>query len=60
MPSTDLLPVETAVALSGVSGAAFRKWWRMDPNSPAKIKSGRRVFFRRAEVEQWLARRMPR
>lgn len=55
-----LIPVEQAIALSGVSGASFRAWWRRDPQAPAKVRHGRRVYYDRQEIERWLADLLPR
>lgn len=51
---SDLLTVHGVAELTGLSEGTFR-WWRQVGQGPKSIKLGRRVMYRRADVEKWLA-----
>ncbi|ACZ31089.1 regulatory protein MerR [Xylanimonas cellulosilytica DSM 15894] len=38
----------------GISEETLR-WWRAEGRGPKSFNIGRRVFYRRADVEQWMA-----
>ncbi len=51
----DLLLLEEVAALTRQSVSTLR-WLRHRGEGPAGFRLGRRVVFRRSEVEQWVAR----
>jgi predicted DNA-binding transcriptional regulator AlpA len=52
----DLLLMEEVAALARQSVSTLR-WLRHRGQGPAGFRLGRRVVFRRAEVERWIAQR---
>ena len=51
--NTDLLTLEEAAELLRTSPATLR-WWRHAGTGPKSAKLGRRVVYRRADVERWV------
>ena len=52
----DLLTAQDVAHMTGLSVHTL-SWWRFNGGpGPNYLKLGRRIFYRRAEVEQWLAR----
>jgi predicted DNA-binding transcriptional regulator AlpA len=52
----DLLTAQDVAHMTGLSVHTLR-WWRFNGGpGPKHLKLGWRIFYRRAEVEQWLAR----
>jgi predicted DNA-binding transcriptional regulator AlpA len=51
----DLLTAQDVAHMTGLSVHTL-SWWRFNGGpGPTHLKLGRRVFYRRTEVEQWLA-----
>ena len=47
------ISVPECSALTGISVETLR-YWRAVDEGPASFKLGRRVFYRRSEVERWI------
>jgi excisionase family DNA binding protein len=54
MTDTDLLTITEAAALLRTPVATLR-WWRHQGTGPASFRIGRRVFYRRRDLEAWIA-----
>jgi predicted DNA-binding transcriptional regulator AlpA len=50
----DFMDTQAVSALTGVDAATLR-YWRHADTGPASFKLGRRVVYRRSEVERWIA-----
>ncbi|BCO57180.1 helix-turn-helix domain-containing protein [Mycobacterium intracellulare subsp. intracellulare] len=50
----EFLYTPAVAALTGVDAATLR-YWRHADTGPASFKLGRRVVYRRSEVERWIA-----
>ena len=53
-PEMDLLGVAAASSLLGIAEGTLR-YWRSIGEGPPSFKLGRRVVYRRSEIESWLA-----
>lgn len=54
MTDTYLLTITEAAALLQTPVATLR-WWRHQGTGPASFRIGRRVFYRRRDLEAWIA-----
>ncbi|MFZ4808095.1 MAG: helix-turn-helix transcriptional regulator [Hyphomicrobiaceae bacterium] len=54
MTSDELLPPEAVAAIASNSTITLARW-RRDGTGPRFMKIGRRIFYRRSDVEAWLA-----
>ncbi|WP_319457549.1 MULTISPECIES: helix-turn-helix domain-containing protein [unclassified Mycobacterium] len=50
----DLLGVRTASSYLGIPEATLR-YWRHAGHGPASFKMGRRLVYRREELERWIS-----
>lgn len=50
----DIMDTSAVSAFTGVDPATLR-YWRHADTGPASFKLGRRVVYRRSEVERWIA-----
>lgn len=50
----EFMDTPAVAALTGVDAATLR-YWRHADTGPASFKLGRRVVYRRSEVERWIA-----
>lgn len=51
--TTDLLPQQQLAHILAVSERTLERW-RVEGCGPAYLKAGRRVLYRRSDVDQWL------
>ncbi|MFV1359590.1 helix-turn-helix transcriptional regulator [Mycolicibacterium fortuitum] len=50
---TELIDIETAAKMTGQCVSTMR-WWKAQGVGPKAAKIGRRVMYRRADVEAWI------
>lgn len=50
----DLMTVEEVAELTRTPAATFRYWRHCGDQGPRSFKLGRRVMYRREDVERWL------
>jgi predicted DNA-binding transcriptional regulator AlpA len=52
--TAELLTVADVAEMTRLSAGTFRYWAALGEGGPASFKLGRRVMYRRADVEKWL------
>jgi excisionase family DNA binding protein len=53
-PDAELLTVADVAAMTRLSVGTLRNWRHTGSGGPPSVKLGRRVLYRRADVETWL------
>jgi excisionase family DNA binding protein len=53
-PHGELLTVAEVAEMTRLSAGTLRYWRALGEGGPASFKLGRRVMYRRADVEKWL------
>lgn len=59
MQPEDTLTVEEVAEMCGVQPTTMR-FWRHQNRGPVSVKVGRRLVYRRSDVEQWLSEQYQR
>lgn len=52
---TELMPTETAGKYLADTPAATLQWWRTTGRGPRYVKIGRKVYYRRADLDAFIA-----
>lgn len=50
---TELIDIEAAAKMMGQCVSTLR-WWRANDKGPKSAKMGRRIMYRKSDIENWI------